>query len=193
MSKENLLSAIKELPIPLISPPRPGKKLLVLDLDYTLWDGNAQVEQLSQKLRPGLHDFLVKVGEYYDIIIWSNNPIKFLTMKLQAIGLLNTQYKIIAVLDKSFIFKIKANDGRKVSVKALEIIWNQFKNFNAHNTIHVDDNQGNFSLNPDQGLKISPFKVYQQDHELEYLEKYLVRIASEKDFINLNHKNWRHL
>lgn len=76
--------------------PRPDKKLLVLDLDFTLWDGQAQVELLSQKLRPGLHEFLAKVVEYYDIIIWSNNPLKFLMIKLKALGLLDPQLRIIA-------------------------------------------------------------------------------------------------
>lgn len=91
-----LLEQKKKMLFKLLLNPRTDKKLLVLDLDFTLWDGRAQVEHLSQKLRPGLYEFLEKVVEYYDIIIWSNNPLKVLMIKLRALGLLNPQTRVIA-------------------------------------------------------------------------------------------------
>ena len=171
----------------LLLQPRTDAKLLVLDLDHTLWDGSAQVEELSQKLRPGLFDFFLKVVGHYDIIIWSNNPKRVLMIKLQALGLLNQDLRVIAVLDRSLI-----NTCRGKRAKALEVIWHQLKCYNTHNTIHVDDLEENFSLNPRQGLKIKPFKVgHQDDCELRVLGEYLVRLAKVKDFNEYSHDNWR--
>ncbi len=49
----------------------PQKKLLVLDLDYTLFDCKSQVSHISELARPGLHDFLSILGKYYEFCIWS--------------------------------------------------------------------------------------------------------------------------
>ena len=171
----------------LLLQPRTDTKLLVLDLDHTLWDGSAQVEQLSQKLRPGLFDFFSKVVEYYDIIIWSNTPKKVLMIKLQALGLFNQDLRVIAVLDRSAMTKCR---GKRT--KALEVIWHQLKCYNSHNTIHVDDLEDNFCLNPRQGLKIKSFKVgHQDDCELRVLGEYLVQLAKVEDFNEHSHENWR--
>ena len=82
------------------------------------------------------------------------------------------------------------HNGR-VSVKALEIIWHQLTMFNSHNTVHVDDNADNFSLNPNQGLKIIPYKINKYDNQLEILSLYLVNLASVQDFEEINHTNWQ--
>lgn len=54
----------------------------------------------------------------------------------------------------------------------------------------------NFALNPNEGLKISPFKNAHteraaQDRELDRLARYLVHIADIEDFRSINHKVWR--
>ncbi len=43
-----------------INPLREGKKLLVLDLDYTLFDCKSSANSISELMRPGMHEFLVK-------------------------------------------------------------------------------------------------------------------------------------
>ncbi|KAK7694024.1 hypothetical protein QCA50_003600 [Cerrena zonata] len=92
-------------------------------------------------------------------------------------------------------------DGRphKHSVKALQIIWNHFPQFGAHNTIHIDDLGRNFALNPNQGLKISAFKdahtpQAMADRELDKVSRYMVHLANtHRDFTNVNHKDWKHV
>lgn len=54
-----------------LAEPRPGKKLLVLDIDYTLFDHRSVVERITDLMRPYLHEFLTAVYPYYDIFIWS--------------------------------------------------------------------------------------------------------------------------
>lgn len=57
-----------------------------------------------------------------------------------------------------------------------------------------DDLRRNFLMNPQNGLKIKPFReAYKNkdtDRELVYLAKYLKIISHLDDFSNLNHDNW---
>lgn len=41
-----------------LNEPRPGKKLLVLDIDYTLFDHRSAAETGNELMRPFLHEFL---------------------------------------------------------------------------------------------------------------------------------------
>lgn len=184
----------------IINPPRGQKKLLVLDLDYTLFDCRSVADSIGDLGRPGLHHFLTVVYDKYDIVIWSQTSWRWLEAKLTGLGmLLSADYKLTFVLDRTSMFSITSRTGGKErthEVKALEIIWRKFKNWNASNTIHVDDLSKNFALNPQSGLKIMPFKnanvSRQFDTELFKLSRYLELIACrETDFSKLKHKHWK--
>jgi len=59
---------IKEYKINMLNEPRPGKKLLVLDVDYTLYDHRSSAETGYELMRPFLHEFLIsayQVCVYY--------------------------------------------------------------------------------------------------------------------------------
>lgn len=58
-----------------------GKKCLVLDIDYTLFDLNSSAEHPDELARPYLHDFLTACYEYYDIIIWSATNMKWVEVR----------------------------------------------------------------------------------------------------------------
>lgn len=66
--KEEHLNKIKnrveKLEIVQLNPPRPGSKLLVLDIDYTLFDHRSPAEYAAQLMRPFLHEFLTEA--YHD-------------------------------------------------------------------------------------------------------------------------------
>jgi ubiquitin-like domain-containing CTD phosphatase 1 len=120
-----------------------GKKLLVLDLDYTLIDCKALNNSLIEVMRPGLHEFLSVCYEEYDIVIWSQTSWRALEAKVTTIGLLtHTDYKISFVMDISTMFSVLSQrDGKpfKHQVKALDIIYSKFPQYSAKNTVHVDD------------------------------------------------------
>jgi len=85
---------------------------------------------------------------------------------------------------------------RRHQVKALELIWGKFSQWDAKNTIHVDDLARNFAMNPQSGLKIKAYrhahKNRSRDTELIYLAQYLVMIsANSNDFSALPHSNWK--
>lgn len=61
---ENLMKLRKRVEkkeVKVLNAPRAGKKLLVLDIDYTLFDHRSPAETPAQLMRPHLHEFLVRL------------------------------------------------------------------------------------------------------------------------------------
>ncbi|KAL0059995.1 hypothetical protein AAF712_013231 [Marasmius tenuissimus] len=196
--------ATEKLNVNIIHPLRAGKRLLVLDIDYTILDTKPLTSGSlppAECARPGLHEFLEAVYPHYDICIWSQTTWVWLETKLVELEMIgaNRNYQISFVLDKTCMFTVfSERDGKQWqhSVKALQIIWNHFPQFNASNTIHIDDLSRNFALNPQSGLKIHAFKNAHTpqslaDRELFKLSRYLLHIAQMPDFKNLAHKSWK--
>ncbi|KAA8499697.1 Ubiquitin-like domain-containing CTD phosphatase 1 [Porphyridium purpureum] len=192
---------IAEIDIRIINPLRDGKKLLVLDLDYTLFDCKGAASSVMELARPGLHEFLAAVYPFYEIVIWSQTSWRWLEAKITELGmLLNPNYRIAFVLDRTSMFTVTSKRNNTLvshEVKALELIWRRFPGrFHAGNTVHVDDLSRNFALNPRCGLKISAYKnahlAIHVDRELYALKEYLVLIAErEPDFNSIQHKGWK--
>ncbi|KAI8576998.1 hypothetical protein K450DRAFT_253879 [Umbelopsis ramanniana AG] len=198
--QKKLKETTEKTTIRLINPLREGKKLLVMDLDYTLFDCKSPASHISELMRPGMHSYLTSAYEHYDIVIWSQTSWRTLEAKVTELGILShPDYKIAFVMDISTMISVttlKADGSEfKHQVKALDIIWSKFPQFSAKNTIHVDDLSRNFALNPKCGLKISAFKHAPvkrlTDRELYYVARYLLLIVNVDDFTILNHKRWR--
>ncbi|KAG0369545.1 HAD-like domain-containing protein [Gamsiella multidivaricata] len=198
-NQKSLKNTIAKCNINIMNPLRPGKKLLVLDLDYTLIDCKALNNSLADVMRPGLHDFMAVCYEHYDIVIWSQTSWRALEAKVTTVGLLtHPDYKISFVMDISTMFSVMSQrDGKpfRHQVKALDIIWSKFPQYTARNTVHVDDLSRNFAMNPRSGVKIGAFKngalSRHTDRELFYLARYLINISKALDFKELDHKNWK--
>ncbi|KAF8077779.1 NLI interacting factor-like phosphatase-domain-containing protein [Lyophyllum atratum] len=209
--------ATEKLNVNIIHSLRPGKKLLVLDIDYSAtmcrnltycYPSNIFTAILDTKpltsgtlppaecARPLLHEFLEAIYPYYDICIWSQTSWIWLETKLVELGMIGSDRNYQAVLDKTCMFTVfTERDGKPWthSVKALQIIWNKFPQYNATNTIHVDDLSRNFALNPKEGLKIQAFKnahtpEAMADRELDKLTRYMLHIAPVADLRILAHK-----
>lgn len=91
---------IKDYQIKMLNEPRPGKNLLVLDIDYTLFDHRSSAETGLELMRPYLHEFLTSAYEHYDIVIWSATGMKWIEEKMKLLGVsTNTNYKIMFYLD----------------------------------------------------------------------------------------------
>lgn len=73
--------------------------------------------------------------------------------------------------------------------------WNKFPQvWGPHNTVHLDDLQRNFALNPHNGLKVTAYyrKKKPKDIELMGLGTYLEKLALEvKDFTTVQFKYWQ--
>ncbi|CAG2173440.1 unnamed protein product, partial [Oppiella nova] len=146
---------VKEYKIKMLSEPRSGKKLLVLDIDYTLFDHRSTAECAAQLMRPYLHEFLTTAYEDYDIVIWSATGMKWIEVKMRELGVeKNTNYKILFYLDSSAMISVHTQRYGLVDVKPLGVIWGKFKEYSAKNTIMFDDIRKNFLMNPQNGLRI---------------------------------------
>lgn len=221
-TSENLQKFTESTNIYLMNEPRPGKPLMVLDLDHTLLDFCRKTiersvnsnsdrsmnsstilstdETIERMKRPYMDEFLSRVYQFYDLVVWSQTSWRWLETKLIELGMLtNARYKFCFVLDKTSMFPItstlKNGETRKHSVKPLQIIWNKFSHWRPHNTVHLDDLSRNFALNPKNGLKVTPFyrkkKSRSKDMELLGLATFLQKLALEvHDFTTVDLRDW---
>lgn len=196
VNQQKLRRRISQCKIELLNPCREGKKLLVLDIDYTLFDHRSTAENPLQLMRPYLHEFLTAAYAEYDIIIWSATSMKWVELKMGQLGVLNNpNYKITALLDHMAMITVQSDTRGILDCKPLGLIWAQFPEFyNSKNTIMFDDLKRNFVMNPQNGLTIRPFKKAHanrdSDNELVKLTQYLLAIAELDDISILDHKHW---
>jgi len=184
------------------SPPRPGKKLLVLDIDYTLFDHKSTATNIAPLQRPYLHEFLTAAYQHYDIAIWSATSMTWIDMKMKEMGVPNhPDYKILCYVDSGAMISVLSPKYGVVSVKPLAVIWAKFPDhYSPKNTIMFDDCRHNFLMNPRNGLRIRPCRqlpvTRHEDTELMKLTNYLLKIAPYNDdqFSDLDHAKWeRHM
>lgn len=91
---------VKDYKINILNELRPDKKLLVLDIDYTLFDHRSTAQTGAELMRPYLHEFLTQAYEYYDIVIWSATGMKWIEEKMKLLGVSTSpNYKIAFYLD----------------------------------------------------------------------------------------------
>lgn len=195
-NKQKLNRRINQYKLKLRNPCREGKKLLVLDIDYTLFDHRSAAENPLELMRPYLHEFLTAAYSEYDIMIWSATGMKWVELKMNQLGVLNNpNYKITALLDHMAMITVQSDHHGTFDCKPLGLIWAQFPEFySSKNTIMFDDLKRNFVMNPQNGLTIRPFRKAHlnrnSDQELVKLTRYLLAIAELSDLSSLNHKNW---
>lgn len=184
--------SIKEL-----NSPREGKKLLVLDIDYTLFDNGSVAETGAELMRPFLHEFLTSCYLYYDIVIWSATDMKWIEEKMKVLKVTtNPNYKIMFYLDHLAMISVHTAKYGVVEVKPLGVIWGIYKQYNEKNSLIIDDLRRNFLMNPKNGLRIDAFKrahvTRSTDRELLYLRTYLKYLAEKvDDFTTVKHRKWK--
>jgi ubiquitin-like domain-containing CTD phosphatase 1 len=186
---------VKDYKIEILNPPREGKKLLVLDIDYTLFDHRSVAESGAELMRPYLHEFLTEAYQHYDIVIWSATSMKWIVEKMKLLGVSShPDYKIAFNLDSMAMITIHCPKRGVTDCKPLGVIWGKFEQYSSKNTIMFDDIRRNFMMNPKSGLRIRPFSQAHlnrhKDRELLKLSQYLKNIADHDDFDKLNHRKW---
>lgn len=197
VNRQKLRRRIEQFKLTLINPPRPGKKCLVLDIDYTLFDHRSTAENPRELMRPYLHEFLTTAYQFYDIIIWSATSMKWVEVKMKELGVLShPDYKVTAMVDHLAMITVQSESHGVFDCKPLGVIWGKCPEFyNSKNTIMFDDLRRNFVMNPQNGLVIKPFRKAHinraTDQELLGLADYLVAISPLDDLSELDHRRWR--
>lgn len=186
---------IKTYDFRVLNEPRPDKLLLVLDIDYTLFDHRSVAETGLELMRPHLHEFLTSAYTDYDIVIWSATSKKWIEAKMKELGVTsNANYRLCMMLDDLAMITVDTPTYGVIQVKPLGVLWGKFPQWDRTNTVMVDDLRRNFIMNPQNGLKIRPFKNAHSsrstDHELQHLADYLKHIAQQRDFTDVKHKHW---
>jgi len=177
--------------------PREGKKLLVLDIDYTFYDMSSTASNPLVLRRPFIEHLLEKVYPFYDIIIWSANSMKWIEIKMKELQLESCgKWRITAHVDGAAMITVDTSKYGVINIKPLPLIWKLFKGFySKSNTIMFDDLGRNFLMNPENGLKIKAFRHANtegaKDKELFYLTDYLLFLhEKKKDLSSVNHNEW---
>ena len=79
-------------------------------------------------------------------------------------------------------------------MKPLAVVWGKYPHYGPGNTVMFDDLRRNFLMNPQNGLRIRPFRNAHEarhtDQELLKLAAYLRDIASLTDLSRLRHSKW---
>lgn len=192
---EKIEKRVREYEVKVVNPSREGKKLLVLDIDYTLFDHRSVAEAGWELMRPYLHEFLEIAYADYDICIWSATNMRWIEEKMKLLGCdKNPNYKLAFYLDSRAMISIQTEKYGIVDVKPLGVIWGKYPQYDRNNTIMFDDLRRNFLMNPQNGLKIRPFREAHKnrgtDQELVGLAKYLAVIAKLADLSGLRHSRW---
>jgi len=195
LNLEKIEKRVRDYEVKEVNPRREGKKLLVLDIDYTLFDHRSVAEAGWELMRPYLHEFLEAAYADYDICIWSATNMRWIEEKMKLLGCdKNPNYKLSFYLDSRAMISIQTEKYGIVDVKPLGVIWGKYPQYDKKTTIMFDDLRRNFLMNPQQGLKIRAFREAHKnrgtDRELVGLAKYLTLIAKLDDFSNLRHSRW---
>eukprot|EP01128_Nolandella_sp_AFSM9_P004912 TRINITY_DN2309_c0_g1_i1.p1 TRINITY_DN2309_c0_g1~~TRINITY_DN2309_c0_g1_i1.p1 ORF type:complete len:351 (+),score=33.71 TRINITY_DN2309_c0_g1_i1:52-1053(+) len=175
-----------------INPSRPGKKLLVLDVDYTFFDHRSPAGDPLALRRPFIEHMLTMVYPYYDIMIWSATSMKWIETKMQLMQLdQHKDFKITAYFDHYAMITISHETYGVYNTKPLPVVWALYPQYSAENTIMFDDLRRNFIMNPGNGLKIRPFRssvtAIHTDKELYHLTNYLLLLIEEPNLSLLRH------
>ncbi|XP_076470994.1 ubiquitin-like domain-containing CTD phosphatase 1 isoform X1 [Babylonia areolata] len=186
---------VKDYKVTQLHPFRENKKLLVLDIDYTLFDHRSTAETPNELMRPYLHEFLKSAYKDYDIAIWSATSMKWIEAKLKLLGVSShPDYKICFHLDADAMISVHTPKYGVIEVKPLGVIWGKYSQWSEKNTIMFDDIRRNFIMNPNNGLRIRAFRDAHikraTDRELLKLSDYLQDIHDVDDFSKLDHRKW---
>lgn len=199
-NQEKLRRRLAAVDLKPLNPPRPDKKVVVLDIDYTIFDLGSSAERPEELARPHLHEFMAAVYPHYDIVIWSATSMKWVEIKMRELGVTtHPDYKVSVLMDHKSMITVQTEKHGVFDCKPLQVLWGKFPEFyGPENTIMLDDLRRNYVMNKQNGLVIRPFMQAHQtratDKELLYLKLYLLKIAKLPTLGGLRHSQWqRHI
>jgi import inner membrane translocase subunit TIM50 len=171
-SREKLLP---DWPIPQVPADTPPVPVLVLDLEDTLVHSEwSRKHGWRHAKRPGVDEFLETLCQYYEIVIFSQNPLA---------------EEVVAKLDpKQCALHILSRDATRY-LKGAHVKDLANLNRDLRQVVIVDDDPAAYQLQPENAIPIKPFTNGRDrdDHELTDLIPFLKALASERvpDFRNV--------
>lgn len=147
------------------------KYKLVLDLMGTLiWIQNSK-ENNQIIIRPFAQNFIENMSNYFELILFSEEPIKF-------------NEWILKVIDP--LQHIKSSYSQKDCVKLNGCNVKDLKTIgmNLSNTIMIDDNIKNFHFQPQNGILIRKWTGEEDDRVLKSIQQILIK-TQQNHFKNI--------
>uniref|UniRef100_K3WIV8 Mitochondrial import inner membrane translocase subunit TIM50 n=1 Tax=Globisporangium ultimum (strain ATCC 200006 / CBS 805.95 / DAOM BR144) TaxID=431595 RepID=K3WIV8_GLOUD len=164
-SREKLLP---DWPIPQVPADTPPVPVLVLDLEDTLVHSEwSRKHGWRHAKRPGVDEFLETLCQYYEIVIFSQNP-----MAEEVVMKLDPKQCALHILSRDATRYLKG-----AHVKDLANL-----NRDLRQVVIVDDDPAAYQLQPENAIPIKPFTngSARDDRELTELIPFLKALASER-------------
>ena len=137
---------------------------LVLDLDETLVHYVEEESRAYVQVRPFADYFLTEMGKYFEIVVFTAAAEDYADIVLNELDKNNAiDYKL---------YRKHTEQIKGVFIKDLSKLGRDI-----NKVVIVDNNKDNFSLQPENGLHISPFLGDQNDDELYLLSDDLMKIV----------------
>lgn len=113
-------------------------------------DGAQQLGNFLVWKRPGLTEFLDRVFQVADVGVWSSvNKWNADLISKHAFG--DYHEKLVFVFDQSLCVPLPGDNPHKpIFLKNLSSIWEKFPQYNASNTLIIDDSDAKMVNNPQQ-------------------------------------------
>lgn len=154
---------------PSVEQDTPSKKLLILDLNGTLV---SRVQRSSMYVRPYQDCFLDYIFEHFTVMVWSSAQPHSVARMCR---LFNQHMPNLRLMwDRSHFGLSRADYNRKCTThKNLDRVWSVLTEFDATNTVLLDDSPAKAVFQPYNSLHLSEFDhknpLFQQHGERELL------------------------
>ena len=159
---------------------------MIVDLDETLIHfavNNKVNEEGVLKLRPGVFTFFEKVGEFYEIILFTEASEAYTKLMMEAFSNNRNNKKYFDYI----LYRQHTTIKNEEFIKDLDKIGRKLSN-----VIIVDNMPQNFRLQKENGIYIKPFWGTDNDDDvLFYLGKVLIQIATEGGDLRKGLKKYR--
>ena len=141
------------------------KYTLVIDLDETLVHYVEEREKAYVQVRPFADYFLIEMGKYFEIVIFTSAEEDYANLVLKEIDKKN--------IISHKLYRKHTNQSNGIFLKDLSKLGRDIKKICI-----IDNTKENFGLQPENGLHISSFLGDQSDNELLTLSDDLMKIVN---------------
>ncbi|KAG0166409.1 hypothetical protein DFQ30_007229 [Apophysomyces sp. BC1015] len=183
---------------PSVTMARSAKQLLILDLNGTL--ASRTKTRTGMYVRPYQDHFFETIFRDYTVMVWSSAQPSSVQKMSQMFGPYYDRLRLIWDR-RHFELTMEEYNNKAVTVKDLEKVWGVLDNFNATNTILLDDSPAKSAKQPFNGIHLRTFDHYDKtfrregEHELLDVLKYLKELKYQSNVCHYmkNHPYCSHL
>jgi TFIIF-interacting CTD phosphatase-like protein len=173
-----------------------SKHLLILDLDETLvfadesplaWEPDFVLPPYSGYFRPGLSEFVRRVGQHYDLAVWTSSSSEY-------------AHRVCALVfaDPSSLAFVWARDRCTPERNFDTDTWTHAKRlkklrrkgYDLRRVLMVDDSPEKHSRNYGNLVAVKPFFGDRDDRELSHLAPYLVALSVVDNVRAIEKRTW---